>query len=172
MSEKRETQWTISAWATETFGPASSHARVAARANEEMAELLRGFTSSADIGKLLEEAADVVIVLYRLADRLGMDLDQAAAGVGVSDTHTETLIGQANESMARLLRQLLAGWDGSDARGELACVVAQLKAFVQAWGGDLAAIVDAKMAVNRARQWKLDSHGHGYHVREKAEATQ
>jgi hypothetical protein len=36
-----EDQESISAWADQTFGPASSNARVAAKANEEMAELLR-----------------------------------------------------------------------------------------------------------------------------------
>ena len=36
-----EDQESMSAWADQTFGPASSNARVAARANEGMAELLR-----------------------------------------------------------------------------------------------------------------------------------
>lgn len=69
-----ETQATISAWADQTFGPASSNARVAARANEEMAELLRALTADDAHPKATEEAADVVIVLCRLATRLGFDL--------------------------------------------------------------------------------------------------
>jgi hypothetical protein len=34
-------------------------------------------------------------------------------------------------------------------------------------GKDLAAEIDRKMAVNRAREWRLDGSGHGYHVRDK-----
>jgi len=69
-----ETQKSVSAWTTATFGEASSNARVAARANEEMAELLRALTSDDNHPKAVEEAADVVIILYRLADRMGKNL--------------------------------------------------------------------------------------------------
>jgi NTP pyrophosphatase (non-canonical NTP hydrolase) len=69
-----ETQESCATWAQETFGPVSSNARVAARANEEMAELLRWLTVADDHPKAAEEIADVVIILYRLADRLGVDL--------------------------------------------------------------------------------------------------
>lgn len=100
----RETQASISRWADETFGPVSSNARVAARANEEMAELLRALTSDDAHPKAAEEVADVFIVLYRVATRLGVDLHE---------------------------------------------------------------VIDAKMAVNRARVWATDGTGHGYHVRKK-----
>lgn len=97
-----ETQATISTWADDTFGPSGSNARGAARANEEMAELLGILTVDDASPKAAAEIADVLIVLYRLATRLGVDL------------HAE---------------------------------------------------VDRKMAVNRAREWKRDGSGHGYHVR-------
>jgi len=45
---KKETQETISQWAEETFGPVGSNASVAARANQEMSELLRALTSNDD----------------------------------------------------------------------------------------------------------------------------
>lgn len=70
----RETQETICGWTEATFGTASSNARVASRANEEMAELLRALTSDDSHPKAVEEAADVVIILYRLAHRMGSDL--------------------------------------------------------------------------------------------------
>jgi NTP pyrophosphatase (non-canonical NTP hydrolase) len=100
-----ETQKSVTDWANETFGTAGSTARVAARANEEMAELLRALTVDDAHPKAAEEVADIVIVLYRVATRLGVDL------------HAE---------------------------------------------------IDRKMAINRTREWKLSSDGHGYHVRDKA----
>jgi Phosphoribosyl-ATP pyrophosphohydrolase. len=70
-----ETQKTISDWAESVFGPSSSNARVAARANEEMAELLRILTADdQNIVDAAEEIADVIIVLSRLATRMGIDL--------------------------------------------------------------------------------------------------
>jgi NTP pyrophosphatase (non-canonical NTP hydrolase) len=67
-------QYEISAWANETFGEPSSNARIAARANEEMTELLRALTADDEHPKAAEEIADVIIVLYRLATRLGCDI--------------------------------------------------------------------------------------------------
>jgi NTP pyrophosphatase (non-canonical NTP hydrolase) len=71
-----ENQYLISDWADATFGPASSNARVAARANEEMAELLRALTADDQHEKAAEEVADIVIVLLRLMTRLGRDLTE------------------------------------------------------------------------------------------------
>lgn len=101
-----ETQRSIADWAEQTFGPAVYLARVGARANEEMAELLRKLTAAEiDLDGIAEEAADVVIVLYRLAHLTGRDLN---------------------------------------------------------------AEVNAKMAINRAREWKMTGDGHGYHKRTAA----
>ena len=73
----RETQESITAWANATFGAASSNARVAARANEEMAELLRALTEDDNHPKAWEEIADIVIVLCRVATLLGVDIAEA-----------------------------------------------------------------------------------------------
>ena len=71
----RETQASIVAFADEAFGPAPSVARIAARANEEMAELLRAATMpDSDPRLVAREAADVVIILHRLAHVCGCDL--------------------------------------------------------------------------------------------------
>ena len=60
-----ETWESIAQWCDETFGPATA-ARMAARANEEMAELIDKATqtNTYDEGVLIE-AADVVICLAR-----------------------------------------------------------------------------------------------------------
>lgn len=69
-----ENQKTISAWSQETFGDAGSNAVVAARARREMAELLRALTHDDNSQLAASEIADTVIVLYRLADRMGFDM--------------------------------------------------------------------------------------------------
>lgn len=68
----RETQQSITAWSDETFG-IPGHMRLAARANEEMAELLTAMASE-DRSKAAPEIADVVIVLSILASHLAVDL--------------------------------------------------------------------------------------------------
>ena len=69
-----ENQQSISEWAEETFGPVSTNARVAARANEEMAELLRALTCEDSSPKAPSEIADIFIVVYRLAQRMHTDI--------------------------------------------------------------------------------------------------
>lgn len=96
-----ETQDSISSWAEETFGPSGSNLRVAIRANQEMAELLRELALNDSNPKAADEIADVIIVLCRLSTRLGFDIETQ---------------------------------------------------------------VHRKMTINRARKWKLDGSGHGYHV--------
>lgn len=101
----KESQRTISDWALKTFGNTGTNLRVAIRANEEMAELLRELSVDDNSPKAVTEIADILIVLYRLADRMGYDLHD---------------------------------------------------------------VIDAKMQVNRKREWKLDKTGCGKHVRDKS----
>lgn len=65
-----ENQKSISQWAEETFGPAGVNARM----NDEVAELLSKLTSDDNHPDAGEEMADILIVLYRLADRMGYNL--------------------------------------------------------------------------------------------------
>ena len=96
-----ETQSSIADWAESTFGK-STQLRAATRMNEEVAELLAKMSNATvSNAAIIEEVADVQIVLYVLAGRLHMDLD---------------------------------------------------------------AEVQRKMAINRAREWKLDGSGCGQHV--------
>ena len=74
-----EDQESISAWADQTFGPASSNARVAARANEWMAELLRALIANDNHAKAAEKVANGVIVLCRLMTRMGRNLGEELA---------------------------------------------------------------------------------------------
>jgi hypothetical protein len=70
----RETAKSISDWIVEAFGTTGTNERVAIRANEEMAELLRAVVDGTPAAKVREECADVVIVLARVCARFGGDL--------------------------------------------------------------------------------------------------
>lgn len=73
------TQQQISDWADRTFGTAYDALTIGVRANEEMAELLTALAADrvGESAKVMEELADVVIVLKRLAAIHGGDLDAA-----------------------------------------------------------------------------------------------
>ncbi len=69
----RETTATIATWSRLTFGDVPLRL-VAARANQEMAELLVEVNGQKRKEKLAEECADIVIVLCRIANSFGYDL--------------------------------------------------------------------------------------------------
>lgn len=80
----KETQETITAWADATFGPRHP-AEVAARMSVEVAELVAGLATVANVPvekmdpELLEalrlECADVNVMLKQVAEKLQVDLD-------------------------------------------------------------------------------------------------
>lgn len=69
-----ENQLSISTWAEETFGPAKNPVLLVDRALVELHELKEAVESGnvADIGK---ETADVMILLYRLMQHHGLDIN-------------------------------------------------------------------------------------------------
>ena len=70
-----ESQASISWWARHTFGDGQpSNMSTAVRANKEMAELLGDLAINDDHPHAIEEAADVVILLFVLASRMERDL--------------------------------------------------------------------------------------------------
>lgn len=69
-----EDQDSIEAWRSETFGPYTNRDRLAARANVEMAELLTAIVSGATLDEIAAECADVLIVLYGVAEAIGVSL--------------------------------------------------------------------------------------------------
>lgn len=69
-----ETQNSIAAWADSTFG-VPTPLRAATRMNEEVAELLAKMTvPNTSTAAIIEEIADVQIVLMVLAGRMNIDL--------------------------------------------------------------------------------------------------
>lgn len=75
-----ETSQSILLWADEAFGKlpdtAAGTIRMFDRADEEMRELRATVNSVCRYEDIVEEAADVVICLHRLAASLGLDLTQ------------------------------------------------------------------------------------------------
>jgi hypothetical protein len=70
----QENQASINEWIVATFGDVSSNASVVARANQEMSELLMALIINDHHPDAIEEAADIVIILFRLAERERKDL--------------------------------------------------------------------------------------------------
>lgn len=161
-----ETQETISAWAEETFGPAGSDLRVVARANEEMAEVIRALSFGGQTEKAIEECADTAIVLMRLADRMKVRVvfpNEDAAW----DATTYAI--WASAALNRLLDELhkTGGRDPVSpwAQDSFSQAVENLGKCVDALNGVIEDAINRKMAINRAREWRLDGSGHGYHVK-------
>ena len=73
-------------------------------------------------------------------------------------------IARANREMAELLEHVTADEEHPEAAEEIADIVIVLSRVMTRLGADLQGEVDRKMAVNRARKWRLDGTGHGYHV--------
>jgi len=69
-----ETQKTICDWAVGTFGEPDSVERLLARLNDEYIELVNAVLLGDDVEG---EAADVVVVLYQLCQKAGIDLKVA-----------------------------------------------------------------------------------------------
>lgn len=167
-----ETQASIEAWRRETFGPPSSAARMTARANEEMAELLREVTrEDPDNARILVECADVLIVLYGVAELLDVALDDDSVfrylrgGVSCREGALSVEAGYANGVLAMLFENLVRPDALASARRAIIVQIAlSLDRLAVSAGGNLDDAVDAKMAINRARDWKLTDRGHGRHV--------
>lgn len=164
-----ETQATIADWANQSFGQ-TNPLRVAARAYTEMAELLAVYTAARlNRSALIEEAADVAIVLARLELILAEATDDKPQWDGLmiisgeARMSVEYMVHSAAGGVATIIEKLLEqDWNGAG----LSCegVLSDLADLVAWYGGNLPAAIDAKMAVNRKRVWKPSGDGHGYHV--------
>ena len=76
---------------------------------------------------------------------------------------------RANQEMAELLMCLTKDDRSPHAVEECADIVIVLMRLVDRAGCSLGEAIDAKMAINRQRVWRLDGHGHGYHVPSRRE---
>lgn len=70
-----ESQQSICDWAEGIFGPVADPRALVTRAMMEMKELDEAVVDR-DLSEIGREAADVMILLYRLVDQFGLDLDR------------------------------------------------------------------------------------------------
>lgn len=164
-----ERQRQITQWAFDTFGPCPNLAVTAARANKEVAELLWAATATAvDPDGVASEAADVYICACRLASDVGCDLEEETRyRVGTPDgaVPVAQMAALVATSWAQIATALVVDASKHTRIVSLLGAVARaLRDVCVAVGRDLLVEVDAKMAVNRARQWVV-ADGHGSHVR-------
>ena len=85
----------------------------------------------------------------------------------ISDWARETFGASTPE---RALERAQEEWDElklKPSAEEAADVVICLTAYVRTLGSDMAAEVERKMEINRAREWRVDGSGCGYHVKAK-----
>lgn len=72
-----ESSQSIAQWGSDTFGDAASVKAYAIRAQEELAELIEAIENSEPKKDIIHEAADVTILLHRIAGTLGLELYDA-----------------------------------------------------------------------------------------------
>ncbi len=167
----RENEASITAWADATFKVPSSNLRVAIRANEEFSEFLRAISTDQPLAEQMVEAADVLIVICKLAHRKGLTLQSGIRRKPTYWTYTNPLK-QAALAMAQLIVDEMGGGNGSSTfiSNPITELTEALEAYCGSFQCDVWKVVDEKMTINRKRVWNVGPDGCGYHVRERAAA--
>lgn len=164
----------ITAWADAAFGgPWTSNARGVARMLEEVAELVTAVTTGAPPERVAGECADVMICALRLAAATGSDLE-----VGLAHWAPPEEVSQIFYLSSEILRvtSLVLDVVTHDRNPSylLVSLASRLRELCIVSERDLWIEVDAKMRINRAREWAPDGTGCGRHVKTtttKATAT-
>lgn len=158
-----ETQESVTAWAAETFGTPKSQLTILLRANEEMAELLQDVERD-DREAVRLELADVIIVLYRWAERERIDL--FSYNRRASERWAR---GPALELIAHMNRMLAATIEsevlGKHPTWYIPEFMWSAEEIARIYGVDILDAIDEKMAVNRSRKWVRRGDGCGEHVK-------
>lgn len=166
MSKMTESQLSICTWADATFGPPASDASIAAHALVEMAELVTACVNDEPAARIGEEIADVVIALTRLGRSLGFDVVHRTSQPlhGTMYRFAEYMAVDAAHAAQHLTRMLIDLLSNGPVM--FGAVVEIMRTVARDAAIDLPSAIDAKMAINRARRWTLDGHGHGSHMKD------
>ena len=170
----QETPESITEWANSVFGVPKSTLSVLARANLEVAELMYKVAHhecDTIIPGVAVECADVYIVLCRV-----FTMNQITSIMPWADVILRTSVPTEThlELTNRILRQLGACFSTMEMSNpetakrslqyHLPNLVTDLYMLCKKQFHELPNMVDQKMQINRARQWKIDGNGHGQHV--------
>ena len=161
MSRQRD----VVEWADAAFGgPWTSNARGVARMLEEVAELVTAVTTGAPPERVAGECADVMICAFRLAAVEGFDLEAGLARrARPSLAYEQTCIASDVLRMTSLVFDAVTAGHQTDHL--LVSLASRLRELCAAAGRGLLAEVDAKMEINRRREWVPDGTGCGRHVK-------
>lgn len=151
-----EDQKSIVEWQNDTFGEPEDIRADYARANEEALE----FLLTASIHKKVEEAADILIVLSRPAEYLGVDLH--SPWPRLENKCVAELVIEVAQIMSKLMIDMLV--HPQTAGNHMREVSTRLYDYTSRVGFDLRAAIDDKMARNRKRRWAKNGKGQGYHI--------
>jgi len=170
MEMHRETQGSIARWRYDTFGPIASMFSLIVRTKSEAHELLVEVDKCAPrcSDGVLDELADVAICLYCVATQAGGRFDESAEGLDAlfrMEMNPINLVVDVDTNLSHALRRSAFVPRGSKGiMRDITFAMAALRLIASLYGKDLNALVDAKMAVNRKREWRPDGRGHGQHV--------
>lgn len=103
-------------------------------------------------------------VVTETQETIGLWADEVFGKV----TDLPRAVRRADEEMAELLEEASGDANPGRMAKEMADVVIVLMRIAHVIGIDLAATINAKMAINRGRKWRADGTGHGYHIKDTA----
>jgi hypothetical protein len=146
---RTETQETVVAWVSKTYGPATDNRFILDSAKLGMVSLVAANTANDRPQKIVEAAADVVIMLASLARNLGTDLWNDGTLCCPVGRGAVEWMADADAAMARLFRSVVVTWHLEIAKCNLHEVVFCLAEMATMLGFDLFDAVDNKMAANR-----------------------
>jgi hypothetical protein len=174
----REDQASIFEWAERTFGPAASVVPLLGRANTEMAELIRAATTPEAPEAIAVEAADVAIVLCRVATMMNVAISFGGPPRDGRIRRANPLrpATGANRAVADLLEGLAIRPHTANAialERLLGRAFIYLRGVCEACGTTLDVEVDLKMEINLKRRRVAAGNGtgsHSHHARVKEAA--
>lgn len=172
-TDEIETVESIEAWSQATFGPSPSLLVALGRANEELSELISiAAQLSPDREKITIECADVAICLCRPAAMLKMDIARIFNSIEIQvtgSTHPLAIALGTNGHMAVLMARIVRDdpeLSAREASRYIELMVQKLAQLCLVLGAHLGRMITLKMAINRARIWKITGEGIGRHIGE------
>ncbi len=157
-----ETQMTIVDWANETFGAADDMTIVAARCCEESSELVSAyFSAGAECAEaIVDEIADVFVVACQVAARYNVRM---VFHDDLRPQNHRVLVPQVLNLTAVMLAATVD--EGIHITPHLRTLEKVLGSLAVSVGAEnLQTLVNAKMQINRNREWTVDGNGVGQHV--------